>query len=100
MNKNTDAVPAGVVALYADITIHTPEKWRASGSELGYLDWVEHMKYVNRPETATVYRVSVHVELIDCAAGTKEAVAEPVELKVFPTKEAAEIFIAELEDFA
>lgn len=44
MNKNTDAAPAGVAALYADILVHSPEKWKASGSELGYLEWVEQSK--------------------------------------------------------
>jgi hypothetical protein len=44
MNKNTDAVPAGVAALYADIISHPAEEWKASGSDLPYLEWVEEMK--------------------------------------------------------
>lgn len=100
MNKNTDKVPAGVAALYADITAHTPEKWRASGSELGYLDWVEHMKHEKKPEPRKVYKVWVQVEMVDYDKGVEENVSEPVDLRVFTTKEAAEIFIAELEAFA
>ena len=44
MNKNTDAVPAGVAALYADIVVHPAEEWKASGSDLPYLEWVEERK--------------------------------------------------------
>ena len=44
MNKNIDKVPAGVAALYADIIAHPAEEWKASGSELPYLEWVEKTK--------------------------------------------------------
>ena len=50
MNKNTDAVPAGVAALYADIIAHPAEEWKASGSELPYLEWVEGMKAAKKAD--------------------------------------------------
>ncbi|MFA7257746.1 MAG: hypothetical protein WC047_09260 [Kiritimatiellales bacterium] len=100
MNKNTDKVPAGVAALYADIIAHPAEAWKASGSELPYLVWVEQQKAAKNPVPAKIYKVWAQVELVDCAAGTEENVSEPVELKAFHTKAAAEKFVAELEDFA
>ena len=100
MNKNTDKVPAGVAALYADIIAYPAEAWKASGSELPYLEWIEEQKTAKNPAPAKIYKVWVRVELVDCAAGTEENVSEPVELKAFHTQAAAEKFVAELEDFA
>ena len=100
MSKNTDKVPAGVAALYADIVTYPAEVWKALGSELPYLEWVEGMKAAKNPVPAKLYKVWVRVELVDYAAGTEENVSEPVELKAFHTKAAAEKFVSELEDFA
>ena len=100
MNKNTDKVPAGVATLYEDIIAHPAEEWKASGSELPYLEWVEQQKAAKNPVPAKLYKVWVRVEPVDCAAGTEENAFEPVELKAFYTKAAAEEFVAELEDFA
>ena len=100
MSKNTDKVPAGVAALYADIIAHPAEAWKASGSELPYLEWVETQKAKNKPVPVKLYKVWVRVELVDCASGTVEDVSEPMKLKAFHTKAAAEKFVKELEDFA
>ena len=51
-------------------------------------------------EPKKVYKVWVQIELVDYEEGTEENVSEPVELKAFRTKEAAEKFVAELENFA
>ena len=93
MSKNTDAVPAGVAALYADIIAHPAEEWKASGSELPYLEWVEGMK------AGKIYRVRVFVS--EQAEGKGVVIAPvPVVVKEFGTKAAAQKFIKELEDFA
>ena len=93
MNKNTDAVPAGVAALYADIIAHPAEEWKASGSELPYLAWIEEQKATKRVFKARAY-IS---EYVGC---TCVHVSESSDLKKFTTKAAAEKFIKELEDFA
>jgi hypothetical protein len=54
----------------------------------------------NTEEPKKVYKVWVQIELVDYEEGTEENVSEPVELKEFLTEEAAEKFVAELEDFA
>ena len=100
MNKNTDKVPAGVAALYADIIAHPAEEWKASGSDLPYLEWVEERKAAKKPEPAKHYKVWVQIEAVDYVNDTEENVSEPLDLKVFTTKAAAEKFVAELEDFA
>ena len=100
MNKNTDSVPAGVAALYADIIAYPAEAWKASGSELPYLEWVEQQKAAKNPVPAKLYKVWVQIEAVDYVNDTEENVSEPLDLKVFTTKAAAETFVAELEDFA
>lgn len=99
MNKNTDAVPAGVAALYADIIAHPAEEWKASGSELPYLEWVEERKSQGK-----VFKVRVLVveKRAPSGAYSEYAVVGAGALlsKEFTTKAAAEKFVAELEDFA
>ena len=96
MNKNTDTVPAGAAALYADIIAHPAEEWKASGSELPYLEWVEHQKAAKKLEKVFAIKVSV----LEYERGECISVAEPVTLKKFISKAAAEKFLKEPEDFA
>lgn len=97
MNKNTDKVPAGVAALYADIIAHPAEEWKASGSELPYLEWVEEMKAgPKKPEK--VYSVQVFIS--EWSGAEAVPVTGPTTVKKFLTKYSAQQFVAELEDFA
>ena len=102
MNKNTDKVPAGVAALYADIPTHPVEAWRASGSELPYLEWVEGMKAAKKKESAFRIRVTILENQEPESPSYSYPVVHQVALlsKSFPSKAAAEKFVAELEDFA
>lgn len=102
MNKNTDAVPAGVAALYADIIAHPAEEWKASGSELPYLEWVEGIKAAKKPEKVFKVRVLVVEKRATGGAYSEYAVVGAGALlsKEFTTKADADKFVAALEDFA
>ena len=110
MNKNTDAVPAGVAALYADIIAHPAEEWKASGSELPYLEWVEGMKAGPKtPEWVEGMKAgpktpekiySVQVFISEWYGAEAVPVTGPTTVKKFLTKYSAQKFIKELEDFA
>ena len=102
MNKNTDKVPAGVAALYADIIAHPAEEWKASGSDLPYLEWVEQRKAEKKPKKFFRIRVAILETQAPGDSDCQPSVVHPGTLlsKYFPSKEAAEKFVAELEDFA